>query len=198
MTFCRRCLAFFICVCVLLRFLEFFPNNTLKKKELLPGPGLLIFLFYNLLKELPGLLIFLFYNLLKELPRFLIFLFYNLLKELFTKFHFINILILYTELEDSFLLVSNSNNQGDNSNNQGNNSNDNGSNTNNGGSDSDEEYDSDISEPLSDTDSVRGTSRVMDALDLLDKARQGDPQAKKEIEEKYLEGRAATEENLDE
>ena len=38
----------------------------------------------------------------------------------------------------------------------------------------------------------------MDALDLLDKARQGDPQAKKEIEEKYLEGRAATEENLDE
>ena len=36
----------------------------------------------------------------------------------------------------------------------------------------------------------------MDALDLLDKARKGDPQAKKEIEQKHLEGKAATEENL--
>ena len=115
----------------------------------------------------------------------------NELKELFSILLQKILIILFPEFAGSFLLTSNSNNQG-------NNSNDNGSNTNNGGSDSNEESDSDISEPLSDTDSVRGTSRVMDALDLLDKARQGDPQAKKEIEEKYLEGRAATEENLDE
>ena len=113
---------------------------------------------------------------------------YNI-KEVNTRFQII--LIPYTEFADSFLFTSNSNNQG-------NNSNDNGSNTNNGGSDSNEESDSDISEPLSDTDSVRGTSRVMDALDLLDKARKGDPQAKKEIEQNYLEGKAATDENLKE
>nr|AYE67545.1 hypothetical protein [Annulohypoxylon stygium] len=111
----------------------------------------------------------------------------NTLEKITTIFSLKKNLILFSE--DSLLLTSNSNNQGDNSN-------DNGSNTNNVGSDSNEESDSDISEPLSDTDSVRGTSRVMDALDLLDKARKGDPQAKKEIEQKHLEGKAATEENL--
>jgi hypothetical protein len=143
-------MAFFVYICLLLRFLIFFLNNKLKE----------LFTKFHL-------------------------------EELFTKFHLKEFLIPFTESADSFLFASNSNNPG-------NNSNDNGSNTNNGGSDSNEEYDSDISEPLSDTDSVRGTSRVMDALDRLDKARKGDPEAKKDIEEKHLEGEPTNQENLDE
>lgn len=70
------------------------------------------------------------------------------------------------------------------------------SNNNNGGDDSD--WDSDISDELSDRDSVRGTNRVVDELAVLDKARKGDSEAIKEIEEKHLEGKPANEKNLDE
>ena len=76
-------------------------------------------------------------------------------------------------VDDSILLASNTNNEG-----------------------SDDESDSDLSDPLSDTDSVRGTNRVVDALQVLDKARKGDPEAKKEIA-KHLEGKPVNKENLE-
>ena len=96
----------------------------------------------------------------------------------------INNLIPYPVLDDSILLASSSDDKGNN--------------TNNGDKDSEPEDDSDISEGLDDDDSVLGTTRVVDELDLLDKARKGDPQAKKEIEQRHFDGKPATEKDLEE